>query len=109
MGSEGWVAASRGGIDAEPKSLLKTVIKPDGIHLLQDSDHYRDFLNCVRMRKTPVSNINSAVQSDFMSHLSDIAIRSGRKIRWDPKTEGIEGDEAAARMARRALRAPWTL
>jgi hypothetical protein len=76
---------------------------------LQDADHYRDFLNCVRTRKTPVSNIDSAVQSDFMSHLSDIAIRMGHKIRWDPKAEKIVGDEAAARMARRALRAPWTL
>ena len=31
------------------------------------------------------------------------------KIRWDPKTETIIGDETAARMARRAMRAPWTL
>ena len=63
----------------------------------------------MRTRKTPVSNIDSAVQSDFISHLCDIAIRCGRKIRWDPKTETIIGDEAAARMARRAMRAPWTL
>ena len=109
VGTEGWVAASRGGIDAQPKSLLKTVIKPDAIHLLQDGDHYRDFLSCVRTRKTPVSDIDSAVQSDIISHLADITIRLGRKIRWDPKTETIIGDETAARMARRAMRAPWTL
>ena len=63
---------------------------------------------CARARR-PVSNIDSAVQSDFISHLCDIAIRTGRKIRWDPKTETIVGDEAAARMTRRAMRAPWTL
>ena len=109
VGSQGWVAASRGGITAEPDSLLKIKIKPDAVRLLHDNDHYRNFISCVRTRKTPVSNINSAAQSDFMSHLGDIAIRTGRTIRWDPATETIAGDEAAARMTRRALRAPWSL
>ena len=89
--------------------LLKIKIKPDAIRLSHDSDHYRDFISCVRTRKTPVSNIDSAAQSDFMSHLGDIAIRTGRTIRWDPATETSIGDEAAARMTRRAPRAPWSL
>ena len=41
-----------------------------------------------------------------MSHLGDIAIRTGRKIRWDPQKETIVGDEAAARMMHRPLREP---
>lgn len=109
VGSEGWVAASRGGIRAEPESLLKIRTKPGEKHLLQENHHYRDFLNCVRSRRTPVSNIDSAVQSDFISHLADIAIRSQRKIRWDPDKETIVGDEAAARRMTRAMRGPWTL
>jgi predicted dehydrogenase len=109
VGTKGWVAASRGGINAEPESLLNVKLKPDQIHLLQDNHHYRDFLDCVLTRRTPVSNIDSAVQSDFMSHLGDIAIRTGRKIKWDPAAETILGDEAAVRMMRRAMRAPWTI
>ncbi len=109
VGSEGWVAASRGGILAEPASLLQVQIKPGDKHLLQENHHYRDFLNCVRTRRTPVSNIDSAVQSDFMSHLGDIAIRSERKIRWDPAKETILGNEAAARRMSRAMRGPWSL
>lgn len=109
VGTKGWVAASRGGISAEPESLLKVKIKPDETHLLQDNHHYRDFLDCVLTRRTPVSNIDSAVQSDFMSHLGDIAIRAGRKVRWDPVKEVILGDEAAARMMHRAMRAPWSV
>lgn len=109
VGTEGWVAASRGAINAEPDSLLKIKIKPSEIHLLQDTDHARDFLDCVRTRKNPVSNIDSATQSDFISHLGDIAIRTGRKITWDPLKETIVGDETAARMMRRATRAPWTI
>ena len=109
VGSSGWVAASRGGIRAEPESLLKVQIKPGEKHLLREDHHYRDFLNCVRTRRTPVSNIDSAVQSDFMSHLGDIAIRAGRKIRWDPIREVIVGDDAAARRMTRATRGSWML
>ncbi len=109
VGSEGWVAASRGGIAAEPESLLQVKIKPGELRLLRDNHHYRDFLDCVLTRRVPVSDIDSAVQSDFMSHLGDIAIRSGRKIQWDPAKETIVGDEAAARMMHRAMRAPWTV
>jgi hypothetical protein len=109
VGTEGWVAPSRGGIQAEPASLLKIKIGSDEERLLQDNHHYRDFLKCVLARKTPVSNIDSAVQSDIMSHLGDIAIRTGRTIRWDEKKETIVGDEEAARMLSRAMRPPWQL
>jgi hypothetical protein len=111
VGTKGWVAAGRGRqtLAAEPASLLSVRIKPEEVHLLQENNHYSDFLNCVLTRRTPVSNIDSAVQSDFMSHLGDIAIRTGRKIRWDPEKEQIVGDDSARRMMKRALRAPWTI
>jgi hypothetical protein len=109
VGTAGWIAPSRGGISAEPKSLLSVKIKPDEIHLLQDTHHYRNFLNAVLTRTTPASDIDSAVQSDFMSHLGDIAIRTGRRIKWDPKAETILGDEQAARRLTRSMRSPWHL
>jgi len=111
VGTKGWIAVGRGRqtLAAEPASLLDVKIKPDEIHLLQENNHYGDFLNCVLTRRTPASNIDSAVQSDFISHLGDICIRTGRKIKWDPKRETIVGDDSAARMMRRALRAPWTV
>jgi glucose-fructose oxidoreductase len=109
VGENGWVAASRGGIDAHPKSLLSAVIKPGEIHLLQHTNHYQDFVNCVASRRTPSSPIDSAVQSDFVSHLSDIAIRTGRKIRWDPAREEIIGDPMASAMQTRPMRSPWYL
>jgi hypothetical protein len=108
-GTEGWVAPSRGGITASSESLLRVKIKPDEIHLLQDNNHYYNFIKSVKTRKTPVADIDSAVQSDFMSHLGDICIRTGRKIKWDPVKETIVGDEEAVRMMNRARREPWGL
>ncbi len=109
VGTEGWVAASRGGIAAEPASLLKLKLKPADVRLLQDNNHHRNFVQAVRTRRQPASDIDSAVQSDIMSHLGDIAIRTGRRIAWDPVRETIVGDDTAARLLRRPLRAPWTM
>ncbi len=109
VGSDGWVAASRGGIDAHPKSLLSTTIKPGEKHLLKSTHHYGGFIDSVLSRSPAVSDIDSAAQSDFVSHLSDITIRLGRKITWDPKGETIVGDTQAARMMNRPMRSPWRL
>lgn len=111
VGTEGWVAVGRGRqtLAAEPASLLQVKIRPDEIHLLSENNHYANFLNCVLNLRPPASNIDSAVQSDFMSHLSDIAIRTGHKIRWDPDKEMIVDNDLAARMMRRALRSPWAV
>jgi hypothetical protein len=42
-------------------------------------------------------------------HLANIAIRVGRKIRFDPETEQIIGDEEANRLVNVPMRAPWHL
>jgi glucose-fructose oxidoreductase len=109
VGEQGWVAASRAGIEADPGSLLSVVTRPDEIHLQQSTNHYQDFIESVRTRLAPSSPISSAVQSDFVSHLSEIAIRTGRTIRWDPVREEIIGDEQAFRLMSVPMRSPWTL
>jgi glucose-fructose oxidoreductase len=109
IGTEGWVEASRGGRNASSPALLNVKIKPEEIHLLQSNNHHRNFIQAVKTRRTPASDIDSAVQSDFISHLSDITIRTGRKIQWDEKTEEIIGDPVASRMTTRPMREPWTL
>jgi glucose-fructose oxidoreductase len=109
VGSEGWVAISRGGIDAEPKSLLSSSIAPDEIHLVESANHARNFIDSIRTRTPAVSTIESAVRSDTVSHLSDIAIRTGRPISWDPAGETIVGDDSARRMLSRPMRSPWRI
>ena len=76
---------------------------------MQDNHHYANFIRACLARSTPASDIDSAVQSDIISHLGDIAIRTGREIRWDPVQETITGDDIAARMMHRTMREPWSL
>jgi hypothetical protein len=109
IGPEGWIAISREKIDAEPKSLLNSEIGAKEIHLHESANHHGDFLKSVRSRAATVNPVESAVRSDAISHLSQIAIRTGRKIHWDPVMERIIGDDTAAQMLHRPLRKPWRL
>ncbi|MGQ9574735.1 MAG: Gfo/Idh/MocA family protein [Thermoguttaceae bacterium] len=109
IGTEGWVRIWRGGIDAEPKSLLKTKISLNDMRLIDSHNHAQNFIDAVRNRRTPVSNLADAVRSDIISHLCNIAVRLGRKITWDPRAETVVGDDEAVRMMRREYRAPWGL
>jgi hypothetical protein len=109
IGPNGWVAISRGGIDADPKSLLTSQIGPNDVHLVNSPNHYQNFIDSVKSRKPAVSPLDHAVRSDLISLLCDIAVRTKRKIAWDPQKQTIVGDDAAAKLMHRDMRAPWTL
>lgn len=109
-GTEGWVWANRGQIDANPKSLLDSVIGPNEIHLYESNDHFRNFIDCVISRKETVAPAEVAHRSITICHLGNIAMRLGRdSLKWDPEEEKIRGDAEASRMLKREYRAPWKL
>lgn len=108
-GTEGWVFIDRGKIDAEPKSLLTSVIGPDEIHLYQSMDHTRNFLDCVKLRKDPVTSAEIGHRSTTVCHLGNIAMMLGRKLNWDPVKERFINDHQADRMLSRPMRTPWKL
>jgi len=109
IGDQGWIRMGRGHLSAGNPSILKDTIGPNEVRLHKSNDHKQDLLNCIKTRSRPASHIDTAVRSDTISHLSDIAIRTGRKIKWDPIKEEIVGDEAASRMLSRPMRTPWRL
>ena len=109
IGTDGWVWVDRGGIDASPKSLLKEQDVRRQIALFRSPGHHRNFLDCVKSRKTTLTPAEVAHRSASPGHLGQIAMILGRKIKWDAKTETIENDETATRMLGRAMREPWQL
>jgi len=107
-GSEGWVRISRRGVESEPASLVAGFPPPDRFPTM-GRNHTRNFLDAIRGHVTPESPIDCAIRTDLISHLSNIAVRTGRKIRWDPRGEAIVGDAEATAMLDRPLREPWRL
>jgi hypothetical protein len=124
VGTQGWVAVAYEKVVTHPPSLLTSEIAPNEIHLHNSpfSDrqpqarqqsgvaaHHQDWIESIKSQKDPVSPIESAVNSDLVSQLSDLCIRTGRTIRWDPVMKTIIGDEAARKMMSQPMRKPWRL
>jgi len=108
-GSEGWVHVTRGGIRAEPASLLSVALKSGDERLVESRDHVGNFLECVRTRRDPVAPVEAGHAATTVTLVADIATRLGRKLVWDWKAEGFAGDDQANQMLRRAMRSPWAL
>jgi hypothetical protein len=108
-GDQGWVHVVRGGIQAEPKSLLKLALRPDDVHLYESHNHHTNFLDCIRTRRDPVSNVDAGFAATVFTIVSDIATRLERKLVWDWAAERFQGDEVANRMLRRPMRSPGVL
>jgi predicted dehydrogenase len=69
--------------------------------------HVRNFLDCVKSRREPVSDLESAHRVATVCHLANISLRLGRRVRWDAKREDVIEDAEASRMLARPYRAPW--
>ena len=69
--------------------------------------HARNFLDCIKSRKTPIADLESSHQVAIACHLANISLKTGRKIVWDAEKEQVVGDAEANEMLVRPYRAPW--
>lgn len=111
-GDKGTIYVKRGAITvtlngekvADPYKL------PTGdVKLYVSSNHHANWLDCIKTRKLPICDAEIGHRSATVCHLGNIAIRTGRKLTWDPKTETIVGDKDAAAMLTKEYRSPWKL
>jgi len=110
IGTEGEVALRYAGLaDEKTERLVESFSGPKERRLPVSTNHEHNFIECVKARRTPVSPIDDAVHSDSIGHVSEIAVRTGRKITWDPVKETILGDAEASRYLSRAIREPWRI
>jgi hypothetical protein len=71
--------------------------------------HLRNFLDCMRSRKDPAATVEIGHRTNTACHLSDIATRLKRKLRWDGVKEQFVDDDEANKMLTRNMRTPWHL
>lgn len=107
-GTDGWVAYARGVC-----YLFKDgrYVNPDTIDLsgaaekaYVSASQHGNFVDCMKSRKATINPIESAIRSDTISHLTNIAVRTGRRVTFDPVEEEIVGDDGANAMLRRPMR-----
>lgn len=71
--------------------------------------HVKNFIDCMKDRKRPHSDVEIGHNSMIACHLGNIAFRLGRTVRWDPDKECISGDPEAEKLVMREYRSPWRL
>ncbi len=109
-GTDGWVHIDREGINLQPENLIDDNPEQFKVKLARSPDHVHNFIQAVKDRSETISNIDEAVRTDTLCHLSEIAMRVNRKVVWDPHKERFIGDdEANLRLLARKMRAPWHL
>lgn len=71
--------------------------------------HLRNFIECIRSRELPTSDIENGHISSTLCHLGNIAYRMRRELQFDPATLAFENDAEANALLRRDYREPWEL
>jgi hypothetical protein len=71
--------------------------------------HIANFFDCCRDRRQPISDVFTHHRNLTTCHLANIALRLGRKIRWDASAQQIVGDEEANALQARPQRAGYEL
>jgi len=76
-----------------------------------DHDHWRNFIDCVKSRAQPRSDIQSMAKTTICCHLANIAYQSGTTVKWDKEQQDVANrdDVSHCRSYQRPYREPWKL
>jgi predicted dehydrogenase len=115
-GTDGTLFINREGYTIWPAAAVKDVwetfgptevIKGPGT--AQHQPHVENFLDCVRTRKTPNSDIETTHRTTSTCLIANISLRVGRKLKWDREKEQFIGDADANKLLNEERRKPWDL
>ncbi|MBI5385138.1 MAG: Gfo/Idh/MocA family oxidoreductase [Verrucomicrobia bacterium] len=116
-GEKGTIYVNRGALTFDPEGLEEDAIKDSEVHLYPSykaisklrNPHHANWLECIKTRQEPVCSLSVGHHSAVVCHLGNIAVRTGKKVQWDPVKEEIIGDAETAKWAFKVYRAPWKL
>jgi predicted dehydrogenase len=123
-GTDGTLFVDRGGFEVIPEEHLLHINGPLAVRDMaavipamkrksvndSHSDHVRNFLDCMKSRKRPISDIEIGHRSTSACLLGNVAFRSKERIEWDVKNQKlISGGSKAQQYVTRNYRAPWKL
>jgi len=106
LGNEGW----RAPLKASSHEILESEISLMEKHLYTNpAGEHDDFLKCVKSRKDPYFPVDVGHRVSTICHLANIALRLGRRLKWDPDAERFLNEDQANEMMSRPMRIPWNL
>jgi predicted dehydrogenase len=115
-GDKGRIRVNRGGLTGKPVEALtadddawmqEEILKL--CHGKQPGNHMLNFFQCVKEGGMPISDVWSHHRSVSVCHLANIAMRLGRKLRFDPAREDFIDDAEASAMLSRPQRQEYAV
>ena len=95
---KGWRVGAKAQIEAK---------KVDGV--IRDADHARNFLDCVKSRKTPTCDVEVGHRCTTAALIANIAHRSKAYLEWDAKAERFTNNDAANKLLSYEYRKPYKM
>jgi len=109
IGENGWINVHRGGWAFSNDEIRKQAKDEMKIQLKVSNNHQLNFIDAIQGKAESVSDLDAAIKSDIICHLSNIAIRTGKEVKWDVKKETIVGDDQQIAMMKREMRPQYGL
>jgi predicted dehydrogenase len=95
-------------VASNPK-ILDSVIGPDEVHLYQSDDQHGNWLDCIKSRKAPTAPAEIGHRACSTCLIHHIAMKTRRRLHWDPVKEHFKNDDDANCMLSRPQRAPYMM
>ena len=108
-GRDGWAWANRGTHEVSARGIVTEPLDDRAKRLYRSDNHVTNFIDSCFSREPTVAPVEAAHRSVTIAHLANIALLTGRALRWNPETERIADDTGANAMLGRPYRAPWAL
>ncbi|MDB4584744.1 Gfo/Idh/MocA family oxidoreductase, partial [Draconibacterium sp.] len=108
IGTEERIEVSRSLLNTIPnKKLAKLEIKEEDRKLYFSDNHYQDWLDAIKNRSKPISDVEVGHRTSSVCNLANIAYELERPLQWDPEEEKFIGDDFANMKLSRPYRGKW--
>ncbi len=108
-GEKGWIHVNRSGLWASKPELLKVPESELKTKIYNSTDHWQNFLDCVKTREKTITPAEVAHNSISVALIGEIAMLTGEELQWDAKNEQFTNSEYANRLLGRPFRSPWKM
>lgn len=109
VGSHGKVMVNRSYYKTWPDDLLTHPMSPTETHLYKSENHYADFLQAVRARKTPICDVETGHSTVVVCLMGNIAYELGRPLEFDQTKQRFVNDAEANDLLGRPMRDGWRI